>query len=425
MFNKFIIINWTFLLIISLNINSFAESGSRKTFFNSKPNTSSPREVTDPIKSPVLYINSYFENASPLFWEYNTDGSVQITFLYDHERDSPNRASNHWHFQVQSVKGAEVTLILNYFEEIWNGRISASYSRFKTFYMSPDGKSWSVIPVEAIDEKTLKLKFRMVADNIYLTGVEPYRLSDLERFLDEIKSNPLVEISPIGQTVEGRQLEIIRVGDPNAPYRVFIRARAHPWEAGGNWVVQGLVNSLLEKSEENARYLKKFCVYILPMANKDGVSRGLTRFNSLGKDLNRNWDMPPDPVLAPENFAMESWLTKMIDQGKKPHLAIDLHNDSGGRLHISRPDINLDQYLDNMKRFEALLFKYTWFREGSTGSNFRNPGSFGEGLVERFGIDACVLELNRMWIEGLHKEPFGEDWELFGKQLRDVFYNYF
>lgn len=425
MITRYIIINWIFLLTISLNNNSYADNGSRKTLYNIKSNTSLPCSVGDSIKSPVLYINSYFENASPLFWEYNPDGSVQITFLYDHERDSPNRASNHWHFQVQSVKGAEVTLILNYFEEVWNGRMSAAYSRIKTFYMSPDGKTWSIILVEAIDEKTLKLKFRMVADKIYLTGVEPYRLSDFERFLDEIKGNPLIEISPVGKTVEGRPLEIIRVGDSNAPYRVFIRARAHPWEAGGNWVVQGLVHSLLEKSEENARYLKKYCVYILPMANKDGVSRGLTRFNSLGKDLNRNWDAPADPVLAPENFAMESWLNKMIAMGKKPHLAIDLHNDSGGRLHISRPDINLDQYLANMKRFESLLFKYTWFREGSTGSSFRNPGSFGEGLVERFGIDACVLELNRIWIEGLQKEPFGEDWELFGKQLRDVFYNYF
>ena len=33
--------------------------------------------------------------------------------------------------------------------------------------------------------------------------------------------------------------------------------------------------------------------------------------------------------------------------------------------------------------------------------------------------------LNYEWIAGLKKQPFGKDWELLGKELRDVFFNYF
>ena len=77
------------------------------------------------------------------------------------------------------------------------------------------------------------------------------------------------------------------------------------------------------------------------------------------------------------------WLKDMINKGKKPDLAIDVHNDNNGNLHISRPNVNLTKYLENMKRFENLLFKYTWFTEGATGADFRNPGSIGEELVER------------------------------------------
>ena len=44
------------------------------------------------------------------------------------------------------------------------------------------------------------------------------------------------------------------------------------------------------------------------MANKDGVALGRTRFNLQGKDLNRDWDKPADPRLAPENYALEKWL---------------------------------------------------------------------------------------------------------------------
>jgi murein tripeptide amidase MpaA len=122
----------------------------------------------------------------------------------------------------------------------------------------------------------------------------------------------------IGKTVEARDLEIVRVGNPLAPYRVFLRARAHPWEAGGNWVVHGLVNRLLKDDDDARLFLKRYCLYVMPMANKDGVARGRSRFNLHGKDLNRDWNSPADPALAPENAALEDWLSKMMTDGKPP-----------------------------------------------------------------------------------------------------------
>ena len=161
---------------------------------------------------------------------------------------------------------------------------------------------------------------------------------------------------------------------PDAPYRVFLRARAHAWEPGGNWVVQGLVNRLLKDDAEAKRYLALYCVYVMPMANKDGVARGRTRFNLRGKDLNRDWDQPADPVLAPENHALESWLEGMIKKGQAPHLALELHNDGNGQLHISRPPVaGLERYLDRMKTLEELLRKHTWFTEGSTNERSATP----------------------------------------------------
>mgnify|MGYP001951581597 CR=1 FL=1 len=63
----------------------------------------------------------------------------------------------------------------------------------------------------------------------------------------DIAGNAMVEISSIGNTVEGRALEMIRVGSPDAPHRVLIRARAHPWEPGSNWVLEGLIRRLLRR----------------------------------------------------------------------------------------------------------------------------------------------------------------------------------
>jgi hypothetical protein len=63
-------------------------------------------------------------------------------------------------------------------------------------------------------------------------------------------------------------------------------------------------------------------------------------------------------------------------------------------------------------------------RAGSALQCTMFQGSFALHL-ERYGIDAGILELNCDWIEGLQKVPFGRDWELFGRQLRDGFYAYF
>lgn len=377
--------------------------------------------LSDTSKHPLVYINTNFENASQLDWEVDAKGVVNVTLIYDHERSSPNRANGHWHFQVIGTQGSDITFVLKDFNNIWNGMRGIPISEKTNTLISADGKQWRVIQADLVNDTQLGFTLPMESDQMYVASVEPYRISDLENLLSEIKSNPLVEITPVGHTAEGRPLEIIRVGNEGAPFRIFLRARAHAWEPGGNWVVQGLIRSLLQN--DGAKYLERYCVYIMPMANKDAVARGRTRFNTLGKDLNREWHLPADKVLTPEKYAFEKWLIGMIDKGKKPHFAIDLHNDRGGNLHVNLPTPDNTRYTANLKRFENLLFKHTWFREGA--SHVKNPGSFGEGMLSRFGIDACVYELNYEWIKGLDKEPMGKDWELLGKQLGEVFFRYF
>jgi hypothetical protein len=378
-------------------------------------------QPSDTVKSSLKYISTNFENASQLDWEVDSLGIVNVSLMYDHERASPNRANGHWHFKLEADSGSEVTVILKNFENVWNGMKGVPVSEKTNCLISKDGKNWTVIPADFISGNRLKFKVPMNSGQTYVASVEPYRISDLDKLLIEINGKPQVEIMKVGNTAEGRPLEIIRIGNPDAPFSVFLRARAHSWEPGGNWVVQGLIRTLLKK--EATHFLKRYCVYIMPMTNKDGVARGRTRFNTNGKDLNREWDRPADRILTPEKYAFESWLEMMISKGKKPQLAIDLHNDQGGNIHVNLPSAVNSQYVSNMKRFENLLYKHTWFTEGP--SHVKNPGSFGEGLAKRYGIDAFVYELNYEWIAGLNKAPMGKDWELLGKQLAEVFYLYF
>jgi len=380
---------------------------------------------TQDATAALDFIDTSIENGSPLWYDV-VDNVIQLHLIYDHERASPNRAAGHIHFVLHATAGASLTLEFRNLDNVWNGQPGSVAGELKTVALSEDGTTWKTVPTESLAGNRIQLRVTMRRSTLHVARMEPYRVSDLERLLETIGTHPLVRIEPIGKTVAGRQLEIIRIGDPAAPYRVFIRARAHPWEAGSNWVAHGLINRLLAGDDEAKRFLRVYNVSVLPMANKDGVARGGTRFNLRGMDLNRNWDKPADPELSPENSALERWLNREIAAGRKPQLALELHNDGNGLLHISRPPVpQLEQHLLRMKTFEALLRRHTWFTEGTTSPSFRNAGTLGDGWLQRYGIDAAVHEFNCNWIAGLKQPTSSAHWREYGAGLARVFDEYF
>ena len=379
-----------------------------------------------PRPADFAFIDTSIENGSPLHWDFAPDGSILVSLQYDHERDSPNRAAGHWHFRLEGKPGSSHTLVFQNFLNVWNGTSGLPVDARTACLLSDDGHTWRSEKMELVEQR-VRLRVTLgPTGSLYVARVEPYRLSDLEKLLARIRPHPLVALSVIGRTVEDRPLEIIRIGRESAPHRVFLRARAHPWEPGGNWVIEGLVAAVLADTPAARAHLDHVAYYILPLANKDGVARGRTRFNLRGVDLNRGWEKPPSPELCPENHALELWLAAMNARGLRPHLALELHNDNNGKLHVSRPAVpQLATYLENMKRLEALLRQHTWFTEGSTGATNHNPGTLGSGWLERFGITAAVLEFNAHWIAGKQKAPLGADWQEFGRALPAVFTDYF
>lgn len=382
--------------------------------------------AVQPAAPDLHFIDTGFENASPLWYSVAADGTVEINLLYDSERSSTNRAAGHIHFLLHARSGSTLTLEVRNLDNIWNGQPGSVAAELKAVAISQNGRDWTTRPTESLPGNRVRLTIEMPGPRLYVARVEPYRLSDLDALLTSIRDNPLVDVAAIGTTAGGRPLEIIRIGDAAAPYRVFVRARAHPWEAGSSWVAHGLVERLLKGDDDATRFLKRYSVYVLPMANKDGVARGMTRFNILGMDLNRKWDRPADPQFAPENAALEKWLDAMIAGGRRPHLAMELHNDGRGLLHVSRPPVpQLDRHLARMATLEGLLRKHTWFTEGSTTAAFRNSGTLGDGWLERYGIDAVVHEFNCNWIEGVKDFAAARHWRTYGERLAYVFDEYF
>jgi len=377
------------------------------------------------VPTDVSYIDTGFENGSPLWYEIEPDNFIRIHLNYDHERESPNRAVLHFHFKVHAKPGSKLTFEFDNLDNVWNRQKSRVSGEMKLAVVSADGETWEPIRMIQQPENKSRLTVEMTGPVLTICRIQPYLFSNLDQMLAKVRQSPLGEIKEIGKTVEGRPLEIVRLGKEDAPYRVFLRARAHPWESGGNWVLQGLVDKLLSGDEKAKKALDRYCVYTLPMANKDGVARGRSRFNLRGRDLNRNWDEPSDRELSPENFVLEEWLKGQIAAGKKPHLALELHNDGNGRLHINRPRTDEgERHHDRMKVLEELLRAHTWFREGTSISP-GGGGTLASGWLTRYGIDGAVHEFNCNWLEGAQDFPSRKHWEDYGANLVTVLDEYF
>ena len=86
------------------------------------PGLSVGQELVPPIEG-FHFIDTSFENASPLDWDIYDSRIIHIRLLQDHERSSPNRQGGHWHFKLEAAPGSQWTIILSDgFDTIWNGR---------------------------------------------------------------------------------------------------------------------------------------------------------------------------------------------------------------------------------------------------------------------------------------------------------------
>jgi hypothetical protein len=384
-------------------------------------------------KMNVKFVDYFFENASPVNWYMQGDTAMRIWVMYDYERESINRQATHWHFKLEADPGTIVKLIFSNLDNIWNGRPGSDNPKpGVACFLSYDKINWEGILTTRLPgpKAEFYVEFIMKGSEVYIARMPPYTITDLENFKARISGNPLVKITNIGKTVEKRPLEIIQVGNQNALHSVIIRVRAHSWETGGNWAVEGLINKYLSVSAGSKKWVDNFCFYIMPMAHKDGVARGMTRFNLKGKDLNRDWNQEPDSVLCPEKYAFEKFIAELIRKGRRPDFGIDFHNDSNGSISFGTHDKNDTVFMKNMQLFEKLMRKYTSFSEGvtgkwDTGSETGPLMSFSDAMIKKYGFEAIVYELNSNWIRGLKKIPLKDDYMKVGENLNQVFYEYF
>mmetsp|Transcript_25090 Transcript_25090/g.60370 ORF Transcript_25090/g.60370 Transcript_25090/m.60370 type:complete len:525 (-) Transcript_25090:32-1606(-) len=148
--------------------------------------------------------------------------------------------------------------------------------------------------------------------------------------------NPVIE--SLGQTLDGREMECISVGNGNLT--AWIQHRQHPGETMAEFFAEGFLHRLLgvgadgELDEATKRVLDRYRLYIVPNMCPDGSVRGHLRTNSVGANLNREWchveghDGHPEGYQAPtmeRSPEVAAVLSKMDETGVD--FFLDVHGD--------------------------------------------------------------------------------------------------
>ncbi|MCA1898161.1 M14 family metallopeptidase [Shewanella putrefaciens] len=189
---------------------------------------------------------------------------------------------------------------------------------------SYDRQHWFRVPTQYQDG-TLTIQLELDCDAIQLAYFAPY---SYERHLDLLSSaqlHPDVNLEHLGLTLDGRDITLVKVGNAHPSKRnIWITARQHPGETMAEWLVEGLINRLLDNDCPTAKsLLDKANFYIVPNMNPDGSVRGHLRTNAVGVNLNREWQSP-SLEKSPEVYHV---VNKMKQIGVD--LFYDVHGDEG------------------------------------------------------------------------------------------------
>lgn len=232
-------------------------------------------------------------------------------------KDSHADIAQWFYFRLQGARGERCSMrILNAsdatYPDGWqNYQAVASYDR----------KHWFRVPT-SYDGKVMTIAHTPQYDSVYYAYFEPY---SWERHLDLLaraQMSATAQVQDLGNTVQGRDLNVVVIGDPAAQKKVWVIARQHPGESMAEWFAEGMIDALLDQANPLVQKLLRHAVfYIVPNMNPDGAYLGNLRTNAAGANLNREW-MTPSTESSPEVWHVKN---KIHETGCD--LFLDIHGD--------------------------------------------------------------------------------------------------
>ena len=333
----------------------------------------------------TLSITSPFDGGNIKLVAVNGD-QVDLEIVKDHQSDF----YQWFYFRVTGAAGRNLELrIVNAagsaYPNGWDGyRACVSYDR----------EEWERTDT-SYGDGALTIRLSPAADSVWVAYFAPYTMERHHDLIASVIEHPGVAYRSLGQTLDGQEIDYLRMGD--GPLQLWIYGRQHPGETMAEWWMEGALEKLLDTSDPVARQLRqRATLHIVPNMNPDGSRRGHLRTNAAGINLNREWHAP-----SLEKSPEVVHVLKAMDESGVD-FAMDVHGDEAIPHNFLAgfegiPSIKEEQ-LELFHRFANELVARSPDFQTRHGYEVAKPGQANMSMstaqiAERFGAVSMTLEM--------------------------------
>ena len=268
-----------------------------------------------------IYCSNEFDGArlNGVVLTHDTIATILIT-----PENTPINSSPWYAFKIWADTDKNVILKITYNEGV-NHRY---YPK-----LSYDGQNWAKLDSSsyisdsisiANDEppKFCEMKFSLTPDTIWIAAQELITSKYINKWTKVLAEKPFVSMFEIGKSFEGRPINALQIGNPENKKRIMVLSRQHPPEVTGWLAMKWFVETLCAETKEAEKFRNEYTVFVIPLANPDGVDNGNWRHNSGGIDLNRDWES----FNQPETQAIRDFMKSKVKDGGKFYFGVDFHS---------------------------------------------------------------------------------------------------
>jgi murein tripeptide amidase MpaA len=260
--------------------------------------------------------------------------------------------------------------------------------------MSYDREEWERVDT-SYEDGILTIQVEPDANSVWFAYFAPYTMERHHDLIAAVAEQPGVEYRSLGQTLDGQELDYLKIGE--GPLSVWLYARQHPGETMAEWWMEGALEKLLDEADPVSRRLRERATFhMVPNMNPDGSRRGHLRTNAAGTNLNREWHAP-SAEKSPEVLHV---LSEMDRTGVD--FAIDVHGDEA----IPANFLAGFEGIPGWKKAQGALFRLFSDElvrispdfQTEKGYEIAKPGQANLSmstaqLAERFGAISMTLEM--------------------------------
>lgn len=308
-----------------------------------------PQTTPLPLQQPVSYHSNgiqkpwlEFQTNAP-FHNISLQSVKQLSnqdYIIQPQPDPSKSGSKLWfHFLVTCNETNIYTLRIDGISKkklSWNGCFIKKIGDTKWKRVQGSSSILQSIRTQYSSSTFIEITVKFTKDSQYeIAYFPPYTYSYLRTRLKRWhKTFPdRCKVEKITNSYEGRALNLVTISPPDQILKptVCIIGRIHPGEVPSSWIIDGLLEYIIESdSPEAIRLREKVCFRIVPMLNPDGCERGHYRCNALGHDLNRFWLNPSEKYHPEIFFVKKLLLTWKQNEKYSLDFFIDVHAHSSG-----------------------------------------------------------------------------------------------